>query len=550
MLFHHFSVRRFFGRLLPCFALAAVPALATPVVYLPDDVNYTFENLTVDSNLVGQDNWLNYTGPNNAFQIKTGTGYNTTKVVQQGTSTSTHVAIRPNDAAYSFPAHTGGKVAMQFDFRWDDTATGSSTRYYMGLGAPSTSSSDPSKVTELNERAPGFGVNNNQFFIYRLAGSLNIPWTYTINSTVNTRGDWLRVKFEIDPNYVFDDGSVGAGHIYYYNLTKAAAGSPDANTAFQRLSTTPSDPTPIKLHLNNMYSDVQDPATWNTMVLVKSIDTKAAQMDNLMPYIPPYVYNFEHIRNGATLSSNDNWLSGSNMTVGARGVTSFSDYPTKVASLGNSTNIAIRPNDERFSFPRHSASDASALMQFDFQYQDIAGNYYFGLSTDSLEDVDAVGSHLNERAPAFGVANRQFIIRELADGGNGHSDVFNYAITGNEAAIGDWIRLRHVMDFTANWNPTREGFDGAGRLFYQNLTRGDTEFIELTTTAVNLRITDMWADVRDPSIWDTMVFVQSGATTGVQITNLIANVPEPSSLLLAILAVFGFGYARPPRARG
>lgn len=47
MFFHLFSFRRFFVRLLPCFVLAAMPALATPVVYLPDDVNYTFEKWEV-----------------------------------------------------------------------------------------------------------------------------------------------------------------------------------------------------------------------------------------------------------------------------------------------------------------------------------------------------------------------------------------------------------------------------------------------------------------------------------------------------------------------
>ncbi len=544
------SFRLIFGRLTTVLlafglALAVMPAFATPVVYLPDDVNYTFEGLTAGGDLVAQDNWLNYTGAATAFQVKSaGTGYNTTQVVE-GASTSTLVAIRPNDAAYSFPAHTGGKVAMQFDFRWDGTTTGS---YYMGLGAPSASSSDSSKVTELKERSPGFGVSNNQLFIYQLAGGPSMPWTYTINSTVNSSGDWLRVKFEIDPHYVFaDDGSVGAGHIYYYNLTKAGAASTDANTAFQRLSTTPGDPTPIKLHLNNMYSDVQNPATWDTMVLVKTGDIKNVQVDNLMPYVPPYVYNFEHIRNGGSLTGNlDNWRSysgGTGLTGATRDITSFSDYPTKVVNLaGTGDQLVIRPNDDRFSFPAHGASDTSALMQFDFQYVPNAGlyGYYFGLGADSSDAGDVVSS-LNERAPAFGVINNQFIIRELA---TGVTDPFTYAITGAEAESGDWIRLRHVIDFTANWNSTTQGYDGAGRLFYQNLTRDDSEFFELTTTAVNLRITDMLADIRDPSTWDTMVLVKSGVATGAQITNLIANVPEPSSLVLALLSALCFGLAR------
>jgi len=541
MSFRDFS-QKVFCLVVSCFAVALIPAPAKPAVYLADDVNYTFENLTLNGNLVGQDNWLRYTGTSAALQVKTGTGYNETQVVQ-GNGSDTLVTIRPNDPSYSFPTHSGDKVVMQFDFQWDSSST---ANYYLSLGAPSSSSSDTTKVTEPRERVPAFGVMDNKLAVRRVAGSVSTAWDYTINSTVNNSGDWLRVKFEIDPNYVFaDDGSVGAGHIYYYNLTKAGAGSTDNNTGFQRLTSS----TGAKLQLNELYSDVQVPATWDTMVFVKSFDMKGVQVDNFMPYVSPYVYKFEHIRNGASLSGNDNWSGGGGFAVAARDSTSFSTYPTKVAELGGSTQIAIRPNDERFSFPRYSASNTAALMQFDFQYKDVDGNYYFGLSADSIEDEDTAGSNLNERAPAFGVVNGQFAIRELGDGGNGWSDVFTYAISEEVADPDDWIRLRHVINFTANWNEVRQGFDGAGRLFYQNLTRGDTGFIELTTDAVNLRVTDMWADVCDPSTWDTMVLVKSGTTTGVQITNLIANnIPEPSSALLAALGLVGFGLLRRWRA--
>jgi len=115
--------------------------------------------------------------------------------------------------------------------------------------------------------------------------------------------------------------------------------------------------------------------------------------------------------------------------------------------------------------------------------------------------------------------------------------VFTEAID-SEAEANDWIRLRHVIDFTANAG------DGAGRLFYQNLTRGDTGFLELTTSPVNLSITDMPSAIRDPSTWDTMVLVKSGAATGAQITNIIANVPEPASLLLVLVGVLGLGLMR------
>jgi hypothetical protein len=49
------------------------------------------------------------------------------------------------------------------------------------------------------------------------------------------------------------------------------------------------------------------------------------------------------------------------VTVGARYLTGFSDEPTKVAGLSNIANIAFHPNDERFGFPRHSASDKAAV---------------------------------------------------------------------------------------------------------------------------------------------------------------------------------------------
>lgn len=508
-------------------------AAPTPaMVYLPDDVNYTFENLTPGTDLVGQDNWLNYTGTSAALQVLgSGTGYNQTQVVQ-GSGGQTIVAIRPNDGAYSFPENTGGKAIMQFDFRWDSTAAGGQTQYYVGLGADSPAEVGDTVVSTLSERAPAFGVRDNRFFIFQLAGGPTVSWTSpTIGNLGGTSGDWLRVKLEVDANADFGGGSLGAGNVYFRNLTQ--------KTGFTKLTG-----TPVELHLDQMESDIQDPAAWNTMVVARSQDTKTTQIDNVVPNLSPYVYTFENIDDG-TLVGNDNWQKyktlGGGLQVATRDSTSFSDYPTKTVNLSGAggDQLAIRPNDDAYRFPTLRSTDTGAILQFDVKYSSGGGahTYYLGLGADSDDDGDGVVSSLDERAPAIGVINNQFVIRELADGGNSFSEVFARAITAAEAEAGDWIRLRHVMDFTDNWNSTTGGYDGSGQLYYQNLTRGDDHFIPLTSGGVNLRITDMLADIRDPSTWDTMVLVRSGSATDVHLTNIfITNVPEPSALVL-----LGFG---------
>ncbi len=242
------------------------------------------------------------------------------------------------------------------------------------------------------------------------------------------------------------------------------------------------------------------------------------------------VYTFENLDDGQ-LVGQDGWLQYSTYGTGWTVQTGTGTDSTKVAWPATGTQVASRTNDTNFSFVAHNDSDQAAVMQFDLQYVDYGGNYsyYFGLGADSINDTDTVISSINERSPAFGIFQNQFAILDLA---STVTYPFELAITSAHATNGDWIRLRHVIDFTANSG------DGGGRLFYQNLTRGDTTFTELTTSAVNLRIKDMLDDVEAPSTWDSMVIVKGGEVGG-QIDNLMPNsaVPEPSSLALLLMGL-------------
>jgi len=253
------------------------------------------------------------------------------------------------------------------------------------------------------------------------------------------------------------------------------------------------------------------------------------------------VYTFEGLSEGDLLGQ-DNWeqyaSQGTSWSVVEPGGGSNN---TAVAEPGDNTHLLIRQNDSSFAFPTHSASGTAAVMQFDFRYAEVSdeSHYYFGLGADSTDDADDKVSTVKERGPAIGMfdsdgSQEGFGIRLLAVNG---TPIYSYGY-GTDTDDGDWIRLRLVMDFTAN------GGDGEGLLYYKNLTDGDPGFTALNpSTPQDLKLTEMNPGV-SPSTWDTMVIVRSGESGAgdnqPQIDNLHPNVlrgPEPS----ALVALCGLG---------
>lgn len=244
------------------------------------------------------------------------------------------------------------------------------------------------------------------------------------------------------------------------------------------------------------------------------------------------VYDFENpdLVVGTTVVNQDGWesyLNGSEMTV-QLGVGVNGTRVLQPDDADPQAEIVRRKNDGNWAFPAHRPTDTSAMIQFDLEYSDHDNaKYYFGLGADSTSDGDGVVSTLNERATAIGIWERDFLIRKLA--GSSTEELFQKDITAAEGAPGDWFRLNLTVDFTAN------GGDGNGRLYYKNLSRGDTEFQPLTTTPIDLKLTHMADDVESPATWDTMLAVNTQASggRGGQMDNLTPKVLSYADRVIA-----------------
>jgi len=190
------------------------------------------------------------------------------------------------------------------------------------------------------------------------------------------------------------------------------------------------------------------------------------------------VYDFEGL-SAAPLIGQDNWTNqfGStdiDVTTGT-GVNT-SDVAT---SNVNAAVLPYRQNDGSFSFPTFAGTETSALLEFDLFKGGIFGGTMYMLNGGAAPF-----------GPTFGITNtNKFYIRGANNG------------TENEVLdnvdLNDWIRLRLVIDFTAN------GGDGSGDFSYQNLTDGETAFTSVAGLQnINLQINSGPA----PTTWDTVGF--------------------------------------------
>lgn len=488
---------------------------------------YTFDGLD-NGSLTGQDAWatyLTYTG----FSVLDATdpGINTSKVALS-TAGSPAFSIRPNDATFAFPllSATATGATLQFDIKASLSTTAST---YFGLagnvdGTPG--------INTTSERSPAFGIINGVFGIQHLGGTAGLADLGTPESKGVAEGDWLQMQMVID--FTANSGN-GAATVWYKNLTQG-------ESDFTRLTS-----NPVNLNLTTRYTGVyttmQDPANWNSMIIARGNPT-AMQADNLIGNLPVEispVYTFERLANGS-LTGQDGWTTY--LTNNAFNISDGTgDNASKVAyATTTQNNFSVRPNDLNWSFTPHDSS--IAVMQYDLRFMPgtdlnrTNSGVYFGLAADV--DTTAGITNTNERGPAFGILQSQFGIQHLGNS-------VNWAALGRPdddfgVAEGDWLRLQMVIDLS-------ESADGEATLLFMNLTQGDTEWTQINSTPVNLglttRYTGDYLDMRNPANWDTMMIVRAAAV-GLEIDNLMPNalvIPEPSSLLLAMLGLLGVALA-------
>jgi hypothetical protein len=230
------------------------------------------------------------------------------------------------------------------------------------------------------------------------------------------------------------------------------------------------------------------------------------------------VYNFENLNPG-TISGQDNWIGTHYYGTQAYVANGTGANTTKIATndlMPDSADSLRRVNNGTFSFLSFTGTETQAFIQFDFRKPtaDSSGEasaFRFGI------DVDSSGFLEFDESRALRYQNGSFTF----DNSNIGPGVSRSSVgAGN---FDDWYRFRLLMDFTANAG------QGLGTTFYQNLTRGDTEFTQLTSGSLQLGTLEAGAQ---PQFWNT---VQITAQRGSGADNLtVGVVPEPSATFLIL----------------
>jgi len=422
-------------------AAALFLSVALTAVVARGDVTYTFEGLTVDAGLAGQDNWGRDAYPNQLVQV--GTGVNATTV--SGNPSVTHgILYRINDAGWNYPAFTGTETNAKAEF--DVT--------YSTIGGPHIMLAGDTNLDNYiagSEAGPQFGIANDGKFYVRNAGfgaENQVPIT-----TEGSPGDWFRVQLVTD---FAANGGNGSSSLFYKNLTLG-------QSTF----------TPVA-GLQNVDVNLTAgpaPSAWNA--IMSRIDTPVSALatgavstyDNIV-INGSANYGFEGLNVNKQLAGQGNWQLWSTVPTQDQTVKMGDGVNTTTVAGYPSTGIGIisRVNDANFSFPTFTGTETNVKLEAEIRVA-AEGGPHIALGGD----VDGSGSlsGASEVGPWFGIANNgQFYIRNAGFGAENQTPV-----AGEGVAIDDWVRVRMVVDFTAN------GGSGSASLFYKDLTRGDADFV-------------------------------------------------------------------------
>ena len=167
---------------------------------------------------------------------------------------------------------------------------------------------------------------------------------------------------------------------------------------------------------------------------------------------------------------------------------------------GSGLNVsASRLNDATFSIPSFTGNETDAYFQADFGLPYWGTELALGYDADSSGTIFITPSTLTtEIGPKILVGCNPTAIGFQVIAANGN---YNDSKVSNTpyGTCPDWVRLRLVMDFTAN------GGQGAGDLYYQNLTAGDSALQPVAGLQnINLGLNSVGTDATNPARWNAM----------------------------------------------
>ena len=180
---------------------------------------------------------------------------------------------------------------------------------------------------------------------------------------------------------------------------------------------------------------------------------------------------------------------------------------------------ASRLNDGSFSTPALDGSETAAFLQVDFKIG------YWGETIALAHDTNGDGliRHIGPDAVPGEIGP------QLRIGTDGSTQLQLISASGQStlvplASIGlagipfgtEWVRLRLEMDFTAN------GGQGAGYVYYQNLSNGDSELQPAPgLQGISLDLDANALNAGNPTLWDAMwVNMDSG---GNELDNVVIS---------------------------
>lgn len=226
------------------------------------------------------------------------------------------------------------------------------------------------------------------------------------------------------------------------------------------------------------------------------------------------VYDFESLNVNNLIQNQDNWIDQPGQGYAGIIQDSTSVNGSKVVwavpqVVFNEPIYLTRVSDGNFSFPDITPIQTHLTIQFDCTGHHIA---MFALGHDRNGDGMLKKSE-GEIGPAFGTWDRNFMVQG-ANLGTAYQAGFNdNGLGGNSGK--DWFRIQLRIDFTANLG------EGAGSIYYKNLTDGDPQFTAVPNMQhLNLELSSLHPDAV-PIKWDAMwLYLMSGGGNDPTVDNL------------------------------
>lgn len=241
-------------------AIAVLPARFVRAVEV-----YTFETLTVNNVINGQDRWIDQPGQGVAYISldETGNGTRVVRHVRTVNFDQTAFITRTNDPSFNFVCFSGteSNAVIQFEANGEHIAM-------FALGCDING--DGLLLSSDGELGPSFGVYDRNFRIQE--ANLGTAYDDGFNDgggDGNSGNDWYRMQLRLD--FTANDGE-GSGSLYFMNLT-------DHDSSFHTVSGMRDRP----LGLGSLHPDAR-PEHWSAMWLQLLSNGKSVPCaDNLIP---------------------------------------------------------------------------------------------------------------------------------------------------------------------------------------------------------------------------------------------------------------------------